>query len=178
MLNDEKIVQLIHDYNGTQVTPDDFVYVQIEGGIKYADPRLIGTAIFIEGDTYDKAEDVMDKVANVAGKVGSILGGIVGDVADGLDAAADEMATDSAAMILTDDTLHFYVFDKMGNRVIFNAYIPRDQISRTKKSKLLLWHTVILFFNMGGEVKLSITSKVLGIKNQKENIGKFLAKLG
>jgi len=178
MLNDTKIVELIRDYNDTQVTPDDFVYVQIEGGLKYVDPRLIDTAVFIEGDTYDKAEDVIDTVANVVGKVGSVLGGILGDVADGIDAAADEMATDTAALILTEDSLQFFVFNKMGSKVTHSARITRDQIARTKKSKLLLWHTVRLFFRVGGEVKLSMTSKVVGIKNQKNNIGKFLELLG
>lgn len=177
MLNDEKIINLISDYNDSPITYDCIAYAQIDGGVKGIHPQLVGDAVFIEGNTASKVEDAICKAADVVGKVGSILGGVLGDVADGLDTAAGEMTHDGAALTITDDSLFLYVFDKLGTRIVSRVSIPLAKIGRVKKSKMLLWHTIRLFFQNGGEMKLSITSKVVGIKNQNENLSRLLSLL-
>jgi len=88
------------------------------------------------------------------------------------------MANDSAIMTLCDKTLSFYVLNKMGSEITCCAHIPLEKVAHIKKSKMLLWHTIRLYFQTGCEIKLNITSKQLGIKKQKENLDILLQILG
>ena len=173
MINDSKMVELINGYCETPVTYDCILYVTIEGGVKGIDPQLIGTAVEFKGDTYSAVEDTVSKAANVVGKVASVTG-LLGGVADALDGAQEGLANDGAVLAFCENTVRLFVLDKMGNKIVASVYIPLSKVNRVRKSKMLLWHTVKFFFNGAREISLSITSKVVGVKNQKENVLRFV----
>ena len=175
MLNDEKMVAMISDYNGLPAEYDCILNVIIEGGLNGIDPQLLGDAVLIDKEASpDKAGEILGAATKIAGKASWLLGGVLGDVADAVGNASDELANDGAILTLGNGKLSFYILNKMGSQITCCAHIPIEKIEGIRKSKMLLWHTVRLYFSTGCEIKINITSKQVGIKNQKENLDKFL----
>ena len=159
---------LINDYNGTPTTFDSIVYGIIKGGVKGIDPRLDGDTIIVNGG-------ISTTVENVVGTLSEIFDG---GLADALDGAADALNDDYAIITLDKDSLNFYIFDKLASGICCKLTIPRNKVAQFKKSKILLWYTLRLLFNQGNELKISITSKMGGVKKQSENTTKLFEMLG
>ena len=148
VLNDEKIIGMVSEYNGMPVSFDCILYACIQGGFKKISPALFGSAVLIGG---------------AAG------GGLAG--------AAGALTNDFAVLVFGGSTISFYVFNKLGTKISSRYDIPLDQLSRMKKRKFLIWNTLKLYFKEKGKIKLTISDKTVGIKKQGENVGIFLRML-
>ena len=178
LINDDKLVKFVNDFNGAPVVYDCILSVTIEG-LKDVNPELAGDAIYVEGAADTSTQDTVDKIADIADTAAVVLGGVFGDVADAIGGAADGVAeVDAAILTLSGTNICLYVFNKLASKIMQRITIPLEKVSRMKKSKLLLWHTVKFFYHDGSVIKLSITSKVPGIKKQTENLKSFIALLG
>jgi len=173
ILNDAKLASLVENYSDMQPAYDCIVYGTIKDGVDGIDLDLMDEAVQIDGEVDDTAESLVSGAAKVAGGLSAVFSSL-GTAADVLDAAKDEMANDAAIITISNAVISFYIFAKAGNKISCKMDIPLSKISQVRKRKILLWHTISLCFPEGEEINLSITSKVAGIKKQKENLEKFV----
>ena len=111
-------------------------------------------------------------------KVSPVLFGsavIIGGAAGG--GIAGALSNDFAVLVLTDKTICFYVFNKLGTKISSRYDIPLNQLYRIKKSKFLIWNKLKLYSREKGKIKLTISDKTVGIKKQAENVRIFLSLL-
>jgi len=74
------------------------------------------------------------------------------------------------------DALYLYVLDKFKRKLIIidKLVLPYEAILKLKISKFLVWTTLKIRFTKKRRVKVRISNKVAGLKNQKENIQTLL----
>ena len=146
-LSDKKIMELVNEYNGEPVAFKCIVYVCIEGGLKKVNPDLFGSAILIEGIM---EEDLVEVTVS---------------------------ATKFAVLTFDNKIISLYVFDAFGNEIEGRIDFSIEQIHKVKMRKFIIWNTLKFYFLKEGKIKLTISDKTLGLKNQKENVDVFLGLL-
>ena len=173
ILNDEKIIEIVNDFNGSSVKYDCILYGHIDGGLENVNPSLVDDAIFISGAIDTRAEEFVDKALDAADKAASVVGAF-GLAADALDAMGEGLKQKPAILTFYDKTISIFGFDALGGKITCRIDIPMKGVTQVKKGGFLVFKSATLFFHDGSKIILGVNTKVLGIKTQKENALKFL----
>ena len=173
ILNDEKIIRIVNDFNGSPVRYDCILYGHIDGGLENVSPELEGKDIFISGAIDTRAEEFVDKALEVADKAASVVD-TFGFAADALDAVGEGLKQKPAILTFYDKIISIFGFDALGGKIICCIDIPVKNVKKIKKGGFWVFKSVTLFFHDGSKIILGVNTKVLGIKTQKENALKFL----
>ena len=170
ILNDEKIIRIVNDFNGSPVKYNCILYGHIDGGLENVNPSLVSDAIFISGAIDNRAEEFVDKARGVADAFGI--------AADALDGAAEGLRQKPAILTFYDKIISLFGFNALGGKITCRIDIPVKNVKQIKKGGFWVFKTVTLFFHDGSKIKLGVNTKVFGIKTQKENAAKFMQLLG
>ena len=177
ILNDEKIIRIVNDFNGSPVRCDCILYGHIDGGLENVSPDLAGKYIFISGAIDTRAEELVDKALDVADKAASVIDAL-GIAADALNGAAEGLKQKPAILTFCDKAISIFGFDALGGKITCRIDIPVKNVKKIKKGGFWVFKSVTLFFHDGSKIILGVNTKVLGIKTQKENALKFLQLIG
>ena len=150
MISDQTLKNAVKKYDNT-TEYEAILYVSLEGGV---------------GD-----------IITAAG-VGMVLGhALVKTVGVGVGGALGGMSNDWAIMTVNDENLYFYVLDKFKTtlKIVNKIVLPCEKVVKLKIGKFLIWNSLKIYFvdtsnRKKKKIKVSISDKVMGIKEQKENV--------
>ena len=90
------------------------------------------------------------------------------------------LENDFAIMTASKEHLEFYVFPKLSfnvKRIDYAFNVPFSVVEKLKMRKFFLWTSLKIFFRDDNgkkhKIKILISSKAVGLKNQKENLEKL-----
>ena len=163
MLTDEKIVTKIKEYDNKFPDENTGVYAVIEGGL--GNKKLMNFLLLLVMFVTVFLISFTSKNPIISG---AIIGGIVGGLAT--------LSNIYCIITAGKKGLLLYKFNKLGNKIIDKMDIPYSDIEIAKAKKTSIWNSIIIKNGMK-KMKLVISEKTLGLKNQTENAKKLMEKL-
>lgn len=155
MNNDESLRELVKAYDNIEKF-FSITYVCIEGG----------------------ASDIL-AAASIGTTAGYFLGGAVGA---GISGAMGALLNDFGVMAANEECLYIYVLKKLAFKInVENVkgiiVLPYNTIIKLKIGKFLIWNNLKINFmyeNKKHRLKIMVSSKTVGIKEQKQNVKKLI----